>query len=103
MPNRCKLQSFLAVSVTVPVYINTENLNKWRADLQNKTPKFITTVKKTDGQDMQPLGGDCHNSRQPSAFPPALLPQWRTQHGLFDAQERDILSGIVPSSVEVQS
>ena len=37
VPNRCKLQSLLAVSVTVPVYINTGNLNKWRIDLQNKT------------------------------------------------------------------
>ena len=42
MPNRCKLQSLLAVSVTVPVFINTENLIKWRTDLQNKTPKFIS-------------------------------------------------------------
>ena len=46
VPNRCKLQSLLAVSVTVPVYINTENLNKWRTDLHSKTPKFVKMVKK---------------------------------------------------------
>ena len=46
MPNRYKLQSLLAVSVTVPVYINIENLKKWRADLQNKTPNFIKFSKK---------------------------------------------------------
>ena len=37
VPIRCKLQSLLAVSVTVPVYINSENLTKWRTDLQSKT------------------------------------------------------------------
>ena len=31
------------MSVTVPVYINTENL-KWRTDLQNKTPKNIGQI-----------------------------------------------------------
>ena len=47
VPIRCKLQSLLAVSVTVPKYIytekciNTENLNKWSTDLQNKTANFI--------------------------------------------------------------
>ena len=51
----CKLQSLLAVSVTVPVYINSENL-KWRTDLQSKTPKLIEKVKKTDVQDMHPFG-----------------------------------------------
>ena len=34
-----------SVSVTVPIYINTENLNKWRTDLQNNTPNFIKMVK----------------------------------------------------------
>ena len=46
MPNRCKLQSLLAVSVTVPAYTKIENLIKWRTDLQNKTPKFIEMVEK---------------------------------------------------------
>ena len=46
VPNRCKLQSLLAVSVTVPAYTNIENLIKWRTDLQNKTPKFIEMVEK---------------------------------------------------------
>ena len=44
VPNRCKLQSLLAVSVTVPAYTKIENLIKWRTDLQNKTPKFIEMV-----------------------------------------------------------
>ena len=46
VPNRCKLQSLLAVSVTVPAYTKIENLIKWRTDLQNKTPKFIEMVEK---------------------------------------------------------
>ena len=63
VPNRCKLQSLLAVSVTVPVYTNTENLIKWRADLQNKTPRFIEKVEKLRSG-YAPIW-DCH-SRQPS-------------------------------------
>ena len=39
----------------VLVYINSENLNKWRTDLQNKTPKFNEMVKK-HVQYMHPLG-----------------------------------------------
>ena len=55
---RCELQNLLAVSVTVPVYINYEYLTKWRTDLQNKTPNFIESkmVLKSDGRDMQPIG-----------------------------------------------
>ena len=64
VPNRCKLQSLLAVSVTVPVYTNTENLIKWRTDLQNKTPKFIEMVEKLRSG-YAPIW-DCHNSPQPS-------------------------------------
>ena len=63
MPNRCKLQSLLAVSVTVPVFTNTENI-KWRTDLQNKTPRFIEKVEK-QRSGYAPIW-DCHNSRQPS-------------------------------------
>ena len=47
---------------------------------------------KFDGQDMHPLGIVLiHDSV------PALLPQWTTAHGLFDAQGRDILSLILLS------
>ena len=67
------------MSVTVPVYINTEVLTKWRTDLQNKTEFYW---RKIDGQDMHPLG----NVIVHDSLPPALLPQWTTQHGLFGAQ-----------------
>ena len=62
MPNRCQLQSLLAVSATVPVYTITENLIKWRTDLQNKTLRFIENVEKL--RSGYELIWDFHNSRQ---------------------------------------
>ena len=64
VPNRCKLQSLLAVSVTVPVNIYSENLFKWRNDLQSKTTKVIKKVKKLTFRICTHV--NCHNSRQPS-------------------------------------
>ena len=64
VPNRCQLQSLLAMSVTVPVYTITDKLIKWRTDLQNKTPRFIELVEELRSG-YAPIW-DCHNSRQPS-------------------------------------
>ena len=43
VPNRCKLQSLLAVSVTVPAYTNIENLIKWRTDLHTEAKRCFAT------------------------------------------------------------
>ena len=54
VPNRCKLQSLLAVSGTVPVYRNTENPTSGGQIYKTKHQKLFKWSK-TDFQDMHPL------------------------------------------------